>query len=805
MDKNKNLVDDYYSSIWNTSGSSPSDDWKKKIKLKSKRTVEEEVKVEKVEIQAEEEKPKQKKIIKKVIQKSIPEAVVEQEVLMEKTQEDEEHTIGVVSEEKKEAPVVKFQSSFKLVEKKDIPVKTGQISSAEFRKKPPTTGGGQTSSWFRGKIPIKGKKDFSDAQDGAKKSKLSPFKQKHKKIDIYGEEDDSFTRSHKVNKKKEEKKIEDIKQNLTSRQGQTVIVPEVLTLKELSEKIGITLPQLIAEFMKNGMMLTLNSKIDFESASIIAEVFSITLERDKSTGLSVSELFGWNVQDLLKEDDASKLQPRAPVVSIMGHVDHGKTSLLDYIRKSKVVSGEAGGITQSIGAYQAEYKERKITFLDTPGHEAFTIMRARGAKSTDIAILVVAADEGAKPQTIESINHAKEAGVSVIVAINKMDKEGANPEMVKSQLSEHGLIPEDWGWDTPMIPVSARTWFWVNELLEVILLIAEMKNLKANPNRAGIATVIESHLDTKLWPVATVLINTGKIELWDNVVCKDAFGKIKVLRDHLNTSIKFAWPGDPILVIGLDKVVEWGDILQVVSTIETAREKALEFKDILSQNKKISASSLDIIMSKIKSGNLKQLKIVVKADTNWSLEAIKGALLKLSTEETQVGIIHYGVGNITESDVLMCQWSEAILIGFRVALISNVRRIIEEARVEFISSEVIYHIIDRVEKMILWMLDPKEVTTELGRATVWGMFYSSKEFSVVGLKIKDSSIVEKKAKVRVIRDERIIGNGIVESLKEWVEEVNKYQGPGECWIKFVWNLIPQMGDTIELYKIEILR
>lgn len=807
MDKNKNLVDDYYSHIWSSSdASSDNGEEKKKIKLKSKKAQVETKEEQEASIEVKTPEVKQKKIIKKVVQ--IPVVPVVEVKKKEEKLEDEEVVQDDILEDQKPTdtpPVVKFQSSFKLVEKKDLPAKSTQISSAEFKRKPPTQGTGFSSA-AKPKLPIKWKKEFWEYdQDWGKKSKLTPLKQKYKKVDFFWEEDDSFTRSHKVNKKREEKKIEDIKQNLTSREGQTVVVPEVLTLKELSEKIGVPLAQLIAEFMKNGMMLTLNSKIDFESASIIAEVFSIELERDKSSGLSVSDLFWWNIQDLLKEDDATKLVPRAPVVSIMGHVDHGKTSLLDYIRKAKVASGEAGWITQSIGAYQAEYNGKKITFLDTPWHEAFTIMRARGAKSTDIAILVVAADEWVKPQTIESINHAKEAGVSVIVAMNKMDKEGANPEMVKSQLSERWLIPEDWGGDTPMIPVSARTWFWVNELLEVILLIAEMKNLKANPNRAWVATVLESHLDTKLWPIATVLMNTGTIHLWDNVVCNDAYGKIKVLKDHLQTSVKLVWPGDPALVIGLDKVVEGGDVLQVVSSIDIARQKALEFKDIISQNKKASGSSLDIIMSKIRSGNLKQLKIVVKADTNGSLEAIKWALQKLSTEETQVSLIHTWVGNITESDVLMCQWSEAILIGFRVALISNVKKIIEESGVEFISSEVIYHIIDRVEKMIKWMLDPKEVVTELGKATVGGIFYTSKEFTIVGLKIKDTSIIEKKAKIRVIRDERIIGNGVVESLKEWVEEVNKYEWPGECGIKFVGNMVPALWDTLELYKLEILK
>lgn len=810
MDKDKKIIDDYYSNIsqsWTSDGET--DENKKKIKLKTKKVVSApKEKTSQEEIQIVDDAPKPKKIVKKVVQHAITHVEPEEPTKVEEVQEDQESETK--EEERKDTPVVKFQSAFKLVEKKDIVAgggyKSSGISTAEFKRPwaQTATKPGFSKDAFRSRGPVKPlKKAYDENDEGHKKSKLTPLKDKNKRVNIYGDDDDSFSRSHKVNKKKEEKKVEDIKQNLTSREGQLVVIPSVLTIKELSEKIGIGLAPLIAEFLKNGMMVNINSKIDFESASIIAETFQVKLERDKSSGISVKDLFGGNIQDLLKEDDDSKLVVRPPVVSIMGHVDHGKTSLLDYIRKAKVAAGEAGGITQSIWAYQVETNGKKITFLDTPWHEAFTIMRARGARSTDIAILVVAADEGAKPQTIESINHAKEAWVSVIVAINKMDKEGANPDMVKSQLAEHGLIPEDWGGETPMIPVSAKTGFGVDNILDVIHMVAEMKNLRANPLRAGVGTVIESHLDTKLWPVATILVNAGKVQLWDNVVCKDAFGKIKVLKNHLNHSVQYGIPGDPLLVIGLDKVAEGWDIIQVVSTPEMARQKAAEFKEILAQNKWASSSSLEVIMWKIKSGNMKQLKLVVKADTNGSLEAIKWALAKLSTEETQVQVVHSWVGNVTESDVLMCQGSEALLIGFRVNLISNVKNIIEEAGVEFISSEVIYHILEKVEKIITWMLDTKEVQVELGKATVGGIFYTSKEFTIVGLKIKDASIVEKKAKVRVVRDERIVGNGTVDSVKQGIEEVKKFEGPGECGIKFIGNIIPQLWDTLELYKIEI--
>lgn len=644
-----------------------------------------------------------------------------------------------------------------------------------------------------------------DGRKTAKKGKFNHGGKKEKYRNRFDVEDTGFTRSNKIKtKKKEEKKIEDIAQNLTTRTGETVVVPEFLSLKEFSEKIGVALPKLIAEFMKNGMMMTINSQIDFDTASLISEAFEVKLEKDNSEGIGVDDIAAGNIKELLAEEDSSKLEDRAPVISIMGHVDHGKTSLLDYIRKAQVAAGEAGGITQSIWAYQVEHNEKKITFLDTPGHEAFTIMRSRGAKSTDIAILVVAADEGVKPQTIESISHAKEAGIPVIVAINKMDKQGANPDHVKGQLSEHGLTPEDWGGDTPMIPVSAHTGFGIDELLEIILLVAEMLELKANPNRNGVATIIESHLDTKLGPVATVLVNTGKVSNGDPVVCGGAYGKVKVMKDYHGKSVKHAGPGEPVLIVGLDKVVEGGDILQVVNGVDVARQKSIEYAEFLANQKKLKSSQLDILMSKIKSGNLKHLKVVLKADTNGSLEAIKNALLKLSTEETSVSVIHSGVGNITEGDVLMCGWSSAILVGFAVTVGPNAKKALEESGVEYIESKIIYHITERIEKIVTGMLDPKEVEVSLCEAKVGGIFYTSKKFLIVWLKItgEDTSI-EKGALVRVIRGDKVIGKGQVDSLKQWVEEVQRLEGPIECGIKLTGTTDVQEKDVLEVYKITI--
>ena len=555
--------------------------------------------------------------------------------------------------------------------------------------------------------------------------------------------------------------------------------------------------------MKNWMMVNINSKIDFDSASIIADAFEIKLERDISGWASVEDIITWDIKDLLKEDDSSKLSLRTPVVSIMWHVDHGKTSLLDHIRKSKVASWEAGWITQSIWAYQVELDHGKITFMDTPWHEAFTIMRARWAKLTDIAVLVVAADEWVKPQTIESINHAKEAGIPVIVAINKMDKEWANPDYVKGQLADNWLTAEDWGWDTPMIPVSAHTGFWIDELLEIILLTAEMQELKANPNRTWIATVIESHLDHKLWAVASVLINTWTINMWDNVVCHSSFWKIKVLKNHLNQSVKYALPWEPALIVWLDKVVDWWDILQVVSSIEIAKQKAEEYKDIVSQEKAKWSSWLALLMSKIKAWNLKQLKIILKADTNGSLQAIKTSLLKLSTEETLVEIIHAWVGSITEWDILMGQWSEAILVWFNVWVLPTAKWVLESSWVEYISSEIIYHITERVEKIVTWMLDPKEEEIELGKAKVWGIFFTWKWFMILGLKLAPEGTIEAKAQVRIIRKKKFVWTWVIDSLKSWTIEVKELEWPIECWINLKTSVAVEMWDDLEIHKVII--
>lgn len=793
----KNKVDDYYSQI--PSQSQESSKWeknpkiitKKKIVVKKKNLEEKKATIN-TDVKKGEKEPMQEK--KKVIIQTL-------NVVKTSSQDDKGWWRKVLKSNQ--------------LEKNNTVVKSQQITSTNSSilgdvKNIKTRGqGGSEKKFFNvKKTPHSSWITSNNSDKSEVKPKIHSWDRKTRRRMRWAfeeiEKENTFIRSNKIAKKqKEEKKVEDIRQNLVEKKWETVIIGDFLTLKELSEKLGVVLPKLIAEFMKNGLMVNINSKIDFETAAIISEAFEIKLQRDVSWGGNTEDIITWNLTELLKEDNLENLLPRSPVVSIMGHVDHGKTSLLDHIREAKVASWEAGWITQSIGAYQVEMEQGNITFLDTPWHEAFTVMRARWAKSTDIAILVVAADEWVKPQTIESINHAKEADIPVIVAINKMDKQWANPDHVKGQLAEHGLTAEDWGGDTPMVPVSAHTGFWVEDLLEMVLLVAEMKELKANPNRNGVATVIESHLDQKLWPVATVLINAGTIQSSDFILCQDSYWKIKVLKNYNNQSIKKALPWDPVLIVWLDKVVDGGDILQVVPNLDVAKQKAQEYRVILEREKLKSASWLDLLMSKIKAGNLKQLKIILKADTNGSLEAMKAALIKLSTPETTVSIIHGWVWSINEWDALMGQWSEAILVGFNVWVLPNAKWSLESSWVEYIESNIIYHITERIEKIVTGMLDPKEVEISFCKALVGGIFYTSKDFMILGLKIKNEEKIQSNTLVRIFRKDKYIWKWEIKSLKQWTLEVKELEWPIECGIQIKTNVKVEEKDILEVYKVEI--
>lgn len=615
-----------------------------------------------------------------------------------------------------------------------------------------------------------------------------------------------FRRSKKTGgKKKEEKNLEDIAQVLTDKTGQEVAIPEMISVKEFSDKIGVPVAKIIGELMKNGVLVNLNASIDFDTSFLIGESFGIKIIREISEDVSVTDLMDGDISALVGEEDSESLVNRSPIISVMGHVDHGKTSILDYIRKSSVASGEAGGITQKIGAYQVEKNGQKITFLDTPGHEAFTIMRARGAKLTDIAVIVIAADEGMKPQTIESINHAKEAGVPIIVAANKMDKPGANLDLLRGQMAEHGLQPEDWGGDVVMVPVSAHTGLGMDTLLEMILLQAEMLELKANPNRSAIATVIEASLDPKLGSVATILVNTGTIAKGDNIVVAGASGKVRTLKDYKGKNIDKAGPSVPVQITGLSEVVVGGDILQVVSSAEVATTRAKEFA--LAKNAKsihsFEGASLAMLMGRLKSGALKQLKIVLKTDSGGSLEALKAALSKLSTPETQVTFIHAAAGDVNQSDVMMAGTSQALLIAYNVGVNAQAKSALAQSKIEFIDKKVIYHVLEKVEAIITGMVDLKMEEMELGTAKIKAIFHHGGKtdgIMTVGVGVEDGKI-EARSKVRVVRGERKAGSGELMSLKKGPLDVNEVEAGEECGIKFKGDTALEVGDVLEFYKM----
>ena len=627
---------------------------------------------------------------------------------------------------------------------------------------------------------------------------------KKKSVRTHGGDDDGFRRSSKTGHKKQEKSIEDIKQVLVDRTGQEVSLPEVISVKEFSDKIGVPVAKVIGELMKNGVLVNLNAPIDYDTCYLIGETFGIKISKEISENVSVSDLMDGNIDDLVREDDPSKLVERCPIISVMGHVDHGKTSILDYIRKTTVASGEAGGITQKIGAYQVKRGDKRITFLDTPGHEAFTIMRARGAKLTDIAVIVIAADEGMKPQTIESINHAKAAEVPMIIAVNKMDKPGANLDLIRGQLAEQGLQPEEWGGTTVVVPVSAHTGLGIEDLLDMILLQSELLELKANPDRPAVATVIEAHLDQKLGSVATLLINTGSISKGDNIVCAGASGKVRTLKDYKTRNIETAGPGTPIQITGLSQVVEGGDILQVVSTPEIATTRARDF--LLAKNKKsihaFEGASLGMLMSRLKSGALKQLKIVLKTDSNGSLEALKNSLAKLSTPETQVVFIHSAVGDVNQSDVMMAGTSQALLIAYNVGVLPAAKSALSQSKIEFIDKKVIYHVLEKVEAIITGMIDIRYEDVELGTSTVKAIFYTGKNktMMIVGMGVTSGKI-ENRAKIRVIRGDHKVGSGEVANLKMGPLDVNEVEAGNDCGINFKGDVIIEEVDRLEFYKM----
>ena len=576
-----------------------------------------------------------------------------------------------------------------------------------------------------------------------------------------------------------------------------IILPEVITLKELGEKMKINPSEIIKKLFLAGKMVTLNTEITYDEAEEIAMEYDILCEHEVVVDV---------IEELLKEDEESEddMEPRPPVVCVMGHVDHGKTSILDAIRQTSVTSGEAGGITQHIGAYVVDVKGQKITFLDTPGHEAFTAMRLRGAQSTDIAILVVAADDGVMPQTIEAINHAKAAGIEIIVAINKIDKPSANIDRVKQELTEYELIAEDWGGQTIMVPVSAHTKEGLDDLLDMILLVAEVKELKANPNRNARGIVIEAQLDKGRGPVATVLVQKGTLNVGDSIAVGTAYGRVRAMVDDKGRRVKKATPSMPVEILGLNDVPQAGEIFVATDSEKEARAFAETFiannrEKMLAETK--SKLSLDGLFDQIQAGQIKDLNIVVKADVQGSVEAVKQSLVKLSNDEVAVKVIHGGVGAINESDVMLASASNAIIIGFNVRPDNTAKSKAEEENVDVRLYRVIYNAIEDVEAAMKGMLDPTFEEKIIGHAEVRQTYKVSGVGTIIGGYVLDGKVL-RNCKARLLRDNIVIYEGELASLKRFkddVKEVNSGYEFGMSFDKF--NDIKE-GDKIEFFVME---
>ena len=574
-----------------------------------------------------------------------------------------------------------------------------------------------------------------------------------------------------------------------------VEIGESINVQEFSKLIKREVNEVIKALFMLGVMVTINQDIDFDTAQLIGDNFGVEV------GQKAPEEDPTEIPEV--DDPPEKRVPRPPVITVMGHVDHGKTSLLDAIRKTNVTSREAGGITQHIGAYKVNYQGKQIVFLDTPGHEAFTAMRARGAQVTDVAILVVAADDGVMPQTIEAINHAKAAKVPIIVAINKIDRPGANPDHVKQQLAEHELIPEDWGGDTIMVPVSAHQKTGISDLLEMILLVAEMQELKANPNLPAHGTIIEAQLDKGRGPVATVLVQRGTLHIGDTIIAGTSYGKVRAMINDRGEKVKKALPSTPVEVLGLNDVPAAGDILD--STDEKTARGVAEKRIAKKKEEEIklnSKVSLDDLFQRIKEGEIKELNIVVKADVQGTIEALKASLEKIKNDEVKVAVVHAGVGAITESDVMLASAANALIIGFNVRPDANARKAAETEKVDVRTYRVIYDAINDVEAAIKGMLAPKFKEVIQGRVEIRQLITISK------LKIAGCYVVEGKvtnsSKVRVVRDGIVVHEGVIESLRRFKDDVKEVAQGFECGITLEKFSDLKEGDIFEVYDMEAI-
>ena len=596
----------------------------------------------------------------------------------------------------------------------------------------------------------------------------------------------------------EQDKLRRLELERARKQQLRVRIPDVITVGELATRLKVTATEVIKKLMMLGVMATINEEIDFDTASLVAEELGAKVEHEVIV----------TIEDRLidEDDDAEDTEERCPVVCVMGHVDHGKTSILDRIRNAHVTAGEAGGITQHIGAYQVRYEGKDITFLDTPGHEAFTAMRARGANITDIAILVVAADDGIMPQTVESINHAKAAGITVIVAINKMDKEGANPDRIKEELTKYGMVCEEWGGDVICVPVSAKTGEGIDDLLENILLVAETSELKANPDRRAKGTVVEARLDKGLGPIATLLVQNGTLHVGDVIIAGTAVGRVRVMTNDKGQAVESAGPSVPVEITGLAEVPEAGDTFNAVEDERLARELVEQRKHEAKQAKfnEYQKVTLDNLFSQIEQGEMKELSLIVKADVQGSVEAVTQSLEKLSNDEVRVRVIHGGVGGIKESDVMLASASNAIIIGFNVRPDQTAEEIAARDKVDIRTYRVIYDAIEEIETAMKGMLAPKFREVVMGRIEVRQVYKISNVGAVAGAYVLNGKVT-RQCEIRVVRDGIVIAEDKMSSLKRFKDDVKEVGESYECGITLEKFRDFKEGDIFEAFIMEEYR
>ena len=581
--------------------------------------------------------------------------------------------------------------------------------------------------------------------------------------------------------------------------NRVLVLPQTLSVKQLADLIDQTPIDVIKQLMRHGIMATVNQIIDYQVASLVTTAAGI---RTKVAEPAEAAEAAAAPAPAVTPADAAKLVTRPPVVTVMGHVDHGKTTLLDTIRKTKVASGEVGGITQHIGAYQVEYQDKKITFLDTPGHEAFTAIRSRGAKCTDIAVLVVAADDGIMPQTVEAINHVKAANVPIIVAINKMDLPGANPDRVKLQLSEHGLVIEEWGGNVIAVPVSARSGEGIDKLLENIQVVAEVADLKADPTKPASGVIIEAKLDRKRGPTSTVLVQSGTLRVGDHIVAGTASGRVKAIANEAGRAIKEVAPGDPAEILGFGGLPEAGDVLTVVPNERASRTLIAEReRSKTTQQAQARALTLDEVVKQIDAGDVKELNLVLKADVQGSVEAIRQALEKLTDAEATVRILHAGSGAVTELDVLLASASNGIIVAFNVGSETSAERTADRAGVEIRKYNIIYQLIDDVERALHGMLEPVYTDVVVGRAEVREVFPGRGSAKVAGCRVLEGRLV-RGATVRVVREGKTLQEASISGLRHFRDEVTQINTGMECGVLLQDFNDYQVGDLLEVHRQE---